>query len=260
MCSKDIALGYGISEVDALCSYAARLVAETAWKGPHHLEQKVPCRHPTEPDVGRLFDEELLEVSLENGRQCNEGNCNDKCGLLVLDNVISIQEVQELVLHAEAVRLQHAKHIEHVETSSTKTSKIDLDLDLSSRFGQGHGHILFLYVLEVLRNLVSWVHFASHFLSHLSPNKDTGSSKGTVRCSAVLWTKQDFRTPLRFSGMIFLEIGESLCQGTLSFLHLAVYIHRVTPPRVGQRWSLPLFASVYAPFNSTVQSMLVAKE
>lgn len=171
LCCSDVLKRYcplcsslGISEVDALCSYAARLGAETAWKGPHHLEQKVPYRHPTEPDVGRLFDEELLEVSLENGRQCNEGNCNDKCGLLVLDNVISIQEVQELVLHAEAVRLQHAKHVEHVETSSTKTSKIDLDLadlDLSSRFGQGDGHILFLYVLEVLRNLVSWVHFAS---------------------------------------------------------------------------------------------------
>ena len=84
--------------------------------------------------MGRLFDGELLGVSVENGRRCKEGNCNDKCGLLVLDNVISIQEVQEFVLHAEMVKLQHAEHVENVEHSSTK---IDLDLHLSSRFGQG---------------------------------------------------------------------------------------------------------------------------
>ena len=105
------------------------------------------------------------------------------------------------------------------------------------------------------------MHFASHFLSHLSPNKDTGSSKGTIHCdessferfhySAVLWlTKQDSDTggEIQFWEGLLREWRVTLqpeVGRTAIFTSGWEDIHRVTPLRVGQRWSLPLFASVY---------------
>jgi len=251
-----------------LMRHAARVSAHAAWKRSRHYEEEVQCKRPSEPRVRRQFDAELLEAPLEPGRRCEEGHCNGKCILLVLDEVISMQDTRDLVSHAEAVKLQHA------QPSPTK-NKVDIDLHLSARYGQGDGHILFLYVLEILRHLLaltaevplSWVGFASHFLSHLAPDNETGLSKGTIHCdessferfhySAVLWLteqNQDTGGEIQFWDPVLRDWRITLkpqAGRVALFTSGWENIHRVTPLRVGQRWSLPFFASVQAPFDST---------
>ena len=251
-----------------LMRHAARVSAHGAWKRSRHYEEEVQCKRPREPRVRRQFDAELLETPLEQGRRCEEGHCNGKCILLVLDEVISMQDTQDLVSHAESVKLQHA------QPSPTK-NKVDIDLHLSARYGQGDGHILFLYVLEILRHLLaltaevplSWVGFASHFLSHLAPDNETGLSKGTIHCDESSFER------FHYSAVVWLTEQNQGTGGELQFWDPALRdwritlkpqagrvalftsgwenIHRVTPLRVGQRWSLPFFASVQAPFDST---------
>ena len=107
-----------------LMRHAARVSAHGAWKRSRHYEEEVQCKRPREPRVRRQFDAELLETPLEQGRRCEEGHCNGKCILLVLDEVISMQDTQDLVSHAESVKLQHA------QPSPTK-NKVDIDLHLT---------------------------------------------------------------------------------------------------------------------------------
>mmetsp|Transcript_108308 Transcript_108308/g.316841 ORF Transcript_108308/g.316841 Transcript_108308/m.316841 type:complete len:425 (-) Transcript_108308:68-1342(-) len=260
-----------------LLRHAAQLAASTAWKQPRAVEERVPCRKPGDGGVGRLFDEELLALPLVPGRSCQGGACSEEqCSLVVIDDVLSPGEAEELVSHGDAVAEKLAA-APQADDGPGKKRKVDIDLHLSAQHGQGEAHVSFLYALERLRRMialaadvpVSWVHFASHFLSRVVPagSSEAEEHKHTVHCdessfprfhhSAVLWlTPQDHDT----GGEVeFYDADQQVWRRTVQPAQGRVVlftsgwenIHRVTPLKRGRRWSLPSFASIRPPFNAT---------
>ena len=249
-----------------LLRHAASLAADATWAGGRSHDEELPCLQPAQ-GTSRKFDQELLDLELRAGRQCRAGDCKERCVLLVLEDGLSEAEVRALVEHAEIIKELHG-------TRDPDTKKLDIDLHLSARHRQGRGHLLFLYVLERLRRLIaraadvpaSWVSFASHFLSHLMTDGNT-TTKGPIHCDESSFDR------FHYSAVLWLTGQNSTTGGEVQFFgasqrewrvtvqprpgRLAIFssgwenIHRVTPLLAGERWSLPLFASVQAPVNTT---------
>ncbi|CAE7782015.1 Ogfod3, partial [Symbiodinium sp. KB8] len=249
-----------------LLRQAAGLAADSTWTGHRSHEEVLPCLHPA-TEASRSIDQDLLDTELKQGRQCRGGSCREQCGLLVLDDGLHDSEISDLVRHAEIIKDLHG-------TRDPDTNKLDIHLHLSAHHRQGEGHLLFLYVLEKLRRLIalaanvppSWVSFASHFLSHLFSD-ESAPSKGTIHCDESSFDR------FHYSAVLWLTAQNSTTGGEVQFYdsekrdwrvtvqpipgRLAIFtsgwenIHRVTPLLVGERWSLPVFASVKAPLNTT---------
>jgi len=94
-----------------LLRHAADLAVRKTWEEKHFLEDPVPCRQPAfKSDAHRKFDAELQEVPVVPGRQCTDGACaRDRCGLVVLDNVLLPEEVEALKSHAGAAGAERAE-------------------------------------------------------------------------------------------------------------------------------------------------------
>jgi len=97
-----------------------------------------------------------------------------------------------MVRHGEEVLERHGRKPGVSQPAGArKPGKAEVDLHLSAQHGERDAHLLFLHVLERLRRLiaraagvpVSWVHFASHFLSRLDALElaaDAGTVEGDV--------------------------------------------------------------------------------
>lgn len=267
-----------------LLKRAASAAARAAWEQRRpHLQEHVPCRRPANSSqLKRRFDGELLDLELTSGRVCHNGVCpEDACGLTVLDGVIPKQEIEDLLEHAKSIEEKLREHPD-VNAQSKRKQKIDIDLHLSAQRGQPAGHILFVYVLEKLRRLVAlaagvpltWVHFASHFLSLVESPNATSNDEGevynhthTIHCDESSFDR------FHFSGVLWLTLQSDETGGEVQFWdgdkgewrrtvqplpgRAALFssgwenIHRVIPLRHGVRWSLPLFASLRPPLNAT---------
>lgn len=254
---------------------AAELASARAWReAPRHVEEVLPCRRPAIAEW-RSFSHVFSKHDLVPGRLCVGGACHHEggaastdgdygaadgggCGLVVLDGVILEVEAQDLIGHAELA----------LEEGIGR--EVNLDAAASATLADRKSHVLFLYVLELMRRLVAhaagippaWVQLQSHFMNLV--DKFSVDSYGShcdehsnphFHHSAVLWlTENDERSG---GGLEFWDAEHRAWRRRLrpAIGRMALFssgwenVHRISPvkDKQGRRWSLPFFASLVEP-------------
>eukprot|EP00933_Yihiella_yeosuensis_P014636 TRINITY_DN13043_c0_g1_i2.p1 TRINITY_DN13043_c0_g1~~TRINITY_DN13043_c0_g1_i2.p1 ORF type:complete len:322 (+),score=37.23 TRINITY_DN13043_c0_g1_i2:52-966(+) len=258
-----------------LLRHAAKASAISIWKAsPRQVNETFVCLRPensTSDLSGGSFDSRLINTPLVPGRRCYRGHCKGRsdikaksCYLVVLSRAVTSSEAADLIVHGRnALDKKGSKSIDALGKQQ------DVDPLLSAESMDYSSHLLFLFILERLRQLIalaagtasSWVRLR---LSYLSLCNAMAESSFAVHCdessnpyyhhSAVLWlTPQDQST----GGEVrFWHPRRREWQKTISPAvgKVALFssgwenIHQIMPLREDQeRWSLPMFTSIVQP-------------
>ena len=236
------------------------------------FSRRLNCLRPVRRIEGlerhHCYDDALLSLKLKRGRACQQALCSrDRCGLHVLDGVITPLEADALIAHGRSVL--------ELEDASADVPYVAIDFMRSSMNGSAGGHLLRLRVAERLRRLAAHVFdlplthvgVAETLLAlrrvptHLSrAGVDSPDGHSQYHCDEAL-------APFfHFSSVVWLNRhGDVFEGGELMFLHnrtlpwlvvepdagrAAIFssgwenVHGIKPLRRGERWALSVILFV----------------
>ena len=105
-----------------------------------HLLRNMTCTRPADQEGSRHFDAQLLQLPIEQGRRCANGNCHESCALAVADDIISDAEAARIIRHVELVwgNRSQVDIDRHKKNGKQKT-----ELTRSLKYGEMSEHMFF---------------------------------------------------------------------------------------------------------------------